>query len=167
MAWLAQRGRCTQRFGAVRPQIPWYSAVTCFRAKFLAGNGDYSPWSAAKCASSAPMATQVQHTVGINAVTVSWFDNSFYDNLCYIEMSDPDGSNTPLHTAAGNGGYTGSRQLTIQRPYRQPQVCIRIWATELIPGLVGYLPSSDFSDSSPLNSATYTTARVCVEPPGA
>lgn len=161
--------------GNIGPQYPFYLASlkyvdvlprTCFRARFFTATGGYSPWSAAKCAASAPAATQVGTLVGTGSVTVSWIDNSIYDQYYYVETTDPDGSNLQLQTVAGNGSATGWRRVTLARPYRQQDVCARVWAAERLPGLSQYLQDSDFSDSTPMNSAINRGAPVCFEPHG-
>ncbi len=161
--------------GNFGPQYPFYSSSlkyvevlprTCFRARFFTDRGGYSPWSAAKCAASAPAATQVSTAVGYGSVVVSWFDNSIYDQYYYVETTDPNGSNLQLQTVAGTGNATGWRRLTIARPYREPNVCARVWAAERLPGLSQYLQDSDFSDSTPMNSAINRGAPVCFETPG-
>lgn len=161
--------------GTIGPQYPFYSSSlkyadvlprTCFRARFFTARGGYSPWSAAKCAASAPAASQVSTWVGISSVNVSWIDNSIYDQYYYVETTDPDGSNLQLQTVAGNGNATGWRRLNIARPYREPNVCARVWAAERLPGLSQYLQDSDFSDSTPMNSAINRGAPVCFETPG-
>lgn len=161
--------------GSTGLQYPFYGSTlkyievmprTCFRARFYSANGGYSPWSAAKCAASAPAATQVSAAVSFGSVTVTWFDNSVYDQSYYVETTDPDGSHLQLQTVAGNGGATGLRRLNIVRPYRQTNVCARVWAAELLPGLSPSLQDSNFSDSTPMNSAINRGAPVCFETPG-
>jgi len=152
------------------PHYPFYFAslrytaplpTTCFRAKFIATNGDYSPWSAAKCSSSAPVATWIWRLTRGSSATLYWFDNSSYDQTYYIETSDLDGSNAALQTVPGDGSTLGNRSVTVALPNRPAPICLRLWAVELLLGLTGYLPSGDLSDSSKLNSVIYPSPRIC------
>ena len=116
--------------------------------------------------SSTPVATAVQAQVGFGSVTIGWTDAAQHDRYVYVETADPDGTHTEVKVFGGNGLTTGTRVVSIARPYRQPSVCVRIWAAELLPGLTGSLPGPDFSDSSPMNAVINPSPRVCFETPG-
>ena len=141
---------------------------TCYRAMFLSGGGNASPWSVAKCAVSAPLATNVfaNPVLGnASSVPVGWTDNSTHDVKYYVQTSERPGGQAETQIFAGDGGKTGWRSVSVARRFASPTVCVSAWAAELDPPLSGVVDNLFFQDSTPMNSAINPTSMSCFNGP--